>query len=337
MVDLSTTYLGLQLDNPLVPSSSPLTKELDTAKRLEDAGASALVTHSLFEEKIREEDERLMRFMHNQEIGSPEADTFRALPDDYMTYQEKYLEHLLKLKSSLNIPIIASMNGTTRGGWVDSCKELEQAGADALELNIYYVAADAQENAGQVEQRYVDILQAIKAQVNLPVTMKLSSQFSAPLALVRQLEEAGCDGVALFNRFYQPDIDLETLEVVPRLQLSTPEESLLRIRWAALLSGRVSCSLAVTGGIHSRTEVIKALLAGADVTHMCSALLMKGPDYLRQVLQELQQWLEEFEYESVAQLKGSVSQSKAIDPAAYERANYVNVLDSYTPPPGVRW
>ncbi len=337
MVDLSTSYLGLELANPLVPSSSPLSKNLDSAKRLQDAGASAIVMHSMFEEKIKEEEERLLRFIHHQSIGHAEASGFHPLPDNYVSYQEEYINHLRQLKESLDIPVIASLNGSTLGGWLDCAWELEHAGADALELNVYYVAADSDEDAIAVEQRYIDLLQALKAQVNLPITMKLSSQFSAPLSLVKKLDNAGCDGVSIFNRFYQPDIDLESLAVVPKLQLSSPNESLLRIRWAALLSGRVDCSLAVTGGIHSANEVIKALLAGADITHLCSVLLLKGSDHLTSIITEISQWMEENEYESVRQLKGSISQRNAVDPAAFERANYIDVLDSYTPPAGVLW
>jgi dihydroorotate dehydrogenase (fumarate) len=337
MVDLSTEYLGIALDNPLVPSSSPLSKNIDSAKRLEDAGASALVMHSLFEEKIEEEEQRLMRFIQSETMGFAEADNFRSMPDNYVSYQEKYLEHLTALKQSLDIPVIASLNGSTMGGWIDCCLALEDAGADALELNVYYVAADELEGAVQVEQRYIDILVAVKQQVSLPVTMKLSPQFSAPLDFIRRLSRNGCDGVSIFNRFYQPDIDLDSLEVVPRLQLSSAEEALLRIRWTAILSGRVDCSLAVTGGIHSHLEVIKALLAGADVTHLCSALLKHGPKKLADILDMLKHWMQENEYRSVQQMKGSISQQNAVDPAAFERANYIDVLDSYTPPAGVLW
>lgn len=337
MADLTTQYLGLALKNPLVPSASPLSKDIDSAKRLEDAGAAAIVMHSLFEEHIEQEDENLARFFHQQSLGHGEADSFHPVPVDYQSHQDKHLEQLLKLKSELDIPIIASLNGTTPGGWVECARALEDAGADALELNLYYIAANPEENGTAVEDRYVETLRSLKQKIDLPVTMKLSSQFSAFANVAQRFEQAGAQGLVLFNRFYQPDIDLETLEVIPRLELSSPSESLMRIRWIAILYGRVKCSLAITGGVHSCEDVLKALLAGADVTHMCSALLRNGPEHLAIVLQELEQWLEDKEYESVTQLKGSISQQNAADPAAFARANYVSVLDSYKPPPGVRY
>ena len=337
MADLSTRYLGLALKNPLVPSSSPLSKHLDSARRLEDAGASALVLHSLFEEKIEEEDQRYARFYHQQSLGHAESDSFHPVPGNHSSYEETYLEHLQSLKGSLEIPVIASLNGTTPGGWVSYAEELQNAGADALELNVYYIPASPDEDAAAVEQRYVDVLEAVNERVSIPITMKLSPQFSALVNFARRLESSGASGLVLFNRFYQPDIDLDTLEVAPQLELSSSEESLLRIRWLAILHGRVDTSLAITGGIHNARDVIKSLLAGADVTHLCSALLRRGPGHLAVVLRQLQAWLEEREYDSIEQLKGSVSQANATDSAAFLRANYVSVLDSYRPPPGVRW
>lgn len=335
MADLSTHYLGLKLANPLVPSASPLSKDLDTAKRLEDLGAAALVMYSLFEEKIEAEHQQMERFFYQQALGHGEADSFHPVPEFVLTYQDQYLEHLSKLKTALNIPIIASLNGTSTSGWVDYGKQLQQAGADALELNIYQLAANAEDSSETVENRYLEILAALKAQVSVPITLKLSSQFSSPIHFAKRLEAAGAQGIAIFNRFYQPDIDLETLEVVPTLTLSTASEALLRIRWTALLYGRTSLSLAVTGGFHQTPDIIKALLAGADVVHLCSVLLKQGPVRLYELLVELEQWLLEHEYESISQLKGSVSHQNAIDPSAYERANYVQVLDNYTGAAGV--
>ena len=337
MADLSTEYLGLKLKNPLVPSSSPLSKHLDTARRLEDAGAGALVMHSLFEEKIEEEDANLARFFHQQSLGHGEADSFHPVPDNYRSYEEAYLEHLESLKSSLEIPIIASLNGTTPGGWVNYATALQDAGADALELNVYYIPASAREDGRQVEDRYVDILEGLRQQISIPITMKLSSQFSSVVNVAQRFQQAGANGLVLFNRFYQPDIDLETLEVVPKLELSTSEESLLRIRWIAILYGRVECSLAITGGVHNVEDVVKSLLAGADVTHLCSALLRRGPGHLAMLLRGLDEWLEAREYESVQQLKGSISQRNATDSSAFLRSNYVRVLESYQSPPGVQW
>ena len=319
----------------MVPSASPLKQELDTALKLEDAGASALVMYSLFEEKIEAEQQQMERFFYAQSLGHGEADSFHPVPDTIKTYQEQYLENLHRLKSCLSIPVIASLNGTSLGGWIEYGQALQQAGANALELNIYHLAANAEESSETVENRYLDILRELRSRVSVPLTLKLSPQFSSPVHFAQRLQNAGADGIAIFNRFYQPDIDLETLEVTPRLELSTSAEALLRIRWTALLYGRVKLSLAVTGGFHQTAEVLKALLAGADVVHLCSALLEFGPSRLAEILDELVEWLIAHDYESIRQLKGSVSQQHAINPSEYERANYVQVLDSYSPASGV--
>ena len=335
MIDLTTDYMGLKLVNPLVPSASPLSRDIDTALRLEDAGASALVMYSLFEEMIDAEDQQLDRFFHQQAIGHAEADTFHPVPSSYTSYQDKYLEQLTQLKDRLDIPVIASLNGTTRAYWIHYAHELEQAGADALEMNVYYIAASLEETGLEVESRYIDILESLRESINLPVTMKLSSHFSSLTHMAKKLEAAGAKGLALFNRFYQPDIDLETLKVIPKLELSTSAESLLRIRWTALLYGHVNLSLAVTGGFHNTESVIKAILAGADVVHLCSELIENGPGRITSILKELTEWLELKEYESIGQMKGSISQQHCIDPAAYERANYIEVIDSFTSSSGV--
>ena len=255
MVDMTTEYLGLQLANPLVPSASPLTADLDTARRLRDAGAAAMIMPSLFEEKIEQEEHQLDRFFHQQSIGFGELESFHPVPEHYKTCQEEYLEQLHSLKTALDIPVIASLNGTTSGGWIEYGKQLQQAGADALELNVYYIAGDETESSADVEQRYVELLESLQQHVSIPITMKLSSQFSSPLHVIQRLEQAGAAGVALFNRFYLPDIDLETLKINPVLNLSSPVESLLRIRWAALLHGRVNLSVAVTGGFHNAQDL----------------------------------------------------------------------------------
>jgi dihydroorotate dehydrogenase (fumarate) len=312
-----------------VPSSSPLTGELASAKKLEDAGASALVLPSLFEEAIEYEQQQLEQFVHSQALGHYEAQSFQPVPEDYSSELDNYLERIQQFKQALDIPVIASLNGISTSGWIDTGKELQQAGADALELNVYYVAADPETSGEAVEMRYLQLLGDLQQHVTLPITMKLSSQFSSVANMVLKLQQAGVNGVSLFNRFYQPDIDLETLRIKPALELSTPVESLLRIRWVALLRGRVDLSLAVTGGFHTADNIIKALLAGADITHLCSVLLKQGPEHIASLKQEILDWMEEHEYESVQQLKGSVSRSCAINPAALEHSNYLDVIKSY--------
>ncbi len=331
MTDLSTEYLGLALKNPLVPSSSPLTANLDEAKRLEDAGASAIVLPSLFEESVSREQKQLERYVFLQSRGHAEADSYHPVPDNYTSELEATLERIQKMKTALEIPVIASLNGISDTGWVEYGQELVAAGADALELNVYYVAADPEQTGTEIEQRYLTLLRQLKQSITVPVAMKLSPQFSSPGHMIKQLAAAGAEGVVLFNRFYQPDIDLETLQVKPQLELSSSVESLLRIRWIALLRGRVELSLAATGGFHSVEDIVKALLAGADAVYLCSVLLQQGPAYCAQLLHQLQHWLLEHEYESVQQMKGSVSQFCAIDPAAYEHSNYLDVIRSYKP------
>ena len=335
MVDLTTEYLGLKLAHPIVPSASPLTRELDKAKQLEDAGAPALIMHSLFEEQTRAEDEHYSRFLVEQETGFAEAGSFHPEPITFSNELDNYLEQVRKLKQSLSIPIIASLNGVSMDGWVEHGKELQSAGADALELNVYYIPTNVFESSQYVEDRYIELLTELRKHVSIPITMKLSSQFSSVAYMVKQLEKAGANGVALFNRFYQPDIDPETRHIKPKLEYSSSMESLLRIRWIAILFGQVELSLAITGGVHGAKEVVKGLMAGADVTHVCSEILSKGPQRIGQIRDELAQWLEEHEYESVQQIKGSVSYKNAIDASYYERTNYISVLDSYSHAPGV--
>jgi len=335
MIDLSTTYLGLPLKNPIVPSSSPFSRDLGAAKSLEDAGAAALVMHSLFEEELRQQEAQLERFVYMQSIGHSEAQSFHTIPADYHDHLDVYLEQLQALKRELSIPVIASLNGISREGWLENARLLQEAGADALELNVYYVPSDPLEDAAAVELRYVDLLRNLRREVNLPIAMKLSSQFSAPGHLVKRLEAAGAAGVSLFNRFYQPDIDLETLQMSQQLELSSSAESLLRIRWVGLLREHVKFTLAVTGGMHTEEDVLKALLAGADVTHLCSELLLNGSRRIAEILSAMQAWMEEKEYVSVAQLKGSLSRQCAIEPGVYEHANYMELLDSYTASSGV--
>ena len=337
MADMCVNYLGLELKNPLVASASPLSRELDSARHLEDAGAAAIVMYSLFEEQILAEERQYERFIQNQSLGHGEASSF--LPDQpgYQGSLDKYLDQLQSLKTHLGIPVIASLNGVSEQGWVEYGRELQQAGADALEINIYYVAAEVAESGAQVEQRYLDVVAHLRRAVSIPIAVKLSPQFSSPVHFVDQLHQAGAQAVVAFNRFYQSDINLETLEVEPRLQLSSPYESLLRVRWAAMLRGALDVDLAVTGGFHDSSDIIKALLAGTNVVQLCSVLLLHGPHRLAELLAEVEQWLDRGEYDSVRQMQGSLSHRKAANPAAWERENYLSVLDSFTPPPGVRY
>jgi dihydroorotate dehydrogenase (fumarate) len=335
MIDLSTDYLGLKLKNPLVPSASPLSKHLDTALRLEDAGAAALVMYSLFEEELQSEEAMLDRFMLHAELGHGEANGFLPVHGEFMGGLDRYLEQLRRLKERLEIPIVASLNGVTRSGWVELGKAMQEAGADALELNVYHVAADMTAAADSVEARYLDLLFGLRQTVSLPIVMKLSPYFSSLPYFVKQLELSGAKGVAMFNRFYQPDIDLETRTLVHGLNLSTVDEALLRIRWLAILRGRVNLTLAASGGVHGHEEAMKMLLAGADVVHLCSCLLQRGPEYLGEILTGMRTWMTNHEYESVVQLKGSMSQQHLPDPAAMERSGYVQVIKAFEVPKGV--
>lgn len=328
-MDLTTDYLGLKLANPLVPSASPLSKDVDSVRRLEDAGAPAIVMYSLFEEEVRAEDQFMDAYLYNQDIGHSEADSYRPVSVDYQTRTDEYLAQIFSLKQAVDIPVIASLNGVTTGGWIEHALELQEAGADALELNVYHVAADITQSGQDIEQMYLDVLMALRSQVRIPLITKLSPYFSSVANMVTRLEASGADGVSLFNRFYQPSIDIETRAVSPELNLSTSSESLLAMRWIAILSGKVDLTLAATGGVHTADDVIRLLMAGADVTHMCSSLLINGPGYLAKVLAEVSGWLEENEYESIEQLKGCTSQQHALDPVAYERSNYMQVLNSY--------
>ena len=329
-MDLTTKYLGLTLKNPLVPSASPLTRSVEMARELEAAGASAMIMYSIFEEALTAETENAARFLTNQHAGFAEADSF--LPDfhDYEHGLEVYLNNLRRLKEALDIPVIASLNGVTPGGWIEHGRELEQAGADALELNVYYIAADIDQNGPQVEARYLDLLRELKQHIAIPINMKLSPSFSSLGHFVTQLEAAGAQGVALFNRFYQPDINIDSLRLQPSLHPSTSADALLAMRWIALLYGRTGLSLGATGGIHTPEDAIKLLLAGADVVHLCSVLLTKGPGHLRHILTGIEDWMEEQGFETVEEMRGRVSALAVPNPAEFERANYVNILDSYS-------
>jgi len=336
MPDLSTTYLGLALKNPLVPSATPLSRSLDRVLHLEDAGAAAIVMHSLFEEDVRNDERMIDRFLVNPDAFGEAAGHLPG-SSGYRSRLDEYLEQIASLKSRLAIPVIASLNGASMGGWVELGRELQGAGADALELNAWYLASDPRLSSDALEEHYIALLQQLKAAVDLPVCMKLSPFFSALPNFVHRAEAAGAAGVALFNRFFQPDIDIGSLEVVDRTQFSSSADALLAMRWIAILRGGTGLTLAATGGVHRPADALKMLLAGADVVHMASALLQRGPRALAEVLAGVTRWMEEREYESVAQLKGSLSQHNAPDPSAFARAAYLNALDSFTPPAGVRY
>lgn len=327
-MDLRTRYLGLELKNPLVPSASPLSRSLDSARALEDAGASALVMYSLFEEEVNAQMQQAA-FLQQQDVGYSEAESFLPLHAEPGSGLDAYLEQLRRLKEYLSIPVIASLNGVSLDGWVENGKLLAEAGADALELNAYYVAADTAISAAEIEQRYITLLSELRSVVSIPITVKLSPYFSSLGNFVTKLEAAGANGISLFNRFYQPDIDVNSLRVTPTLHLSHPGDNLLAMRWLGLLHGRGNLSMAATGGIHRAEDAIKMLLAGADVTHLCSALLLHGPKRLREILNGINQWLEESPYDSLEEIKGVLSQHHIKDPADYERASYVRMLDSY--------
>jgi dihydroorotate dehydrogenase (fumarate) len=336
MPDLSTTYLGLPLKNPLVPSSSPLSRDLDAALHLEDAGAAAIVMHSLFEEDVRHDEQMIDRFLvHPETFG--EAAGHLPFGHDYQSRLDSYLEQIQRLKSRLAIPVVASLNGSSLSGWVELGKEMQAAGADALELNAWYMPSDPKVSGEAIEDHHISLMQELKTAVTIPVGMKLSPFFSSLPHFVHQAETAGAAGISLFNRFFQPDIDLETLSVVDRVQLSSSADTLLAMRWIAILRGSTSISLAATGGVHTADDALKMLLAGADVVHLTSALLKHGPQVLGEMLEGISQWLEKREYLSVAQLKGSMSQQNSPNPSTFARAAYLHVLDSFSPPAGVRY
>ena len=336
MPDLSTTYLGLPLKNPLVPSSSPLSHNVDAVLHLEDAGAAAIVMHSLFEEDVRNDELMIDRFLVNPDSFG-EAAGHLPFGRNYQSKLDGYLEQIQSLKSRLAIPLVASLNGLSLTGWVELGKEMQDAGADALELNAWFMPGDPKVSGEAMEDHYLSLLRELKTVVNIPVSMKLSPFFSSLPHFVCDAEAAGAAGVSLFNRFFQPDIDLETLSVVDRVQLSTSADVLLTMRWIAILRGRTNLTLAATGGVHTADDALKMLLAGADAVHMASAVLQRGPQVLKEVLEGVVRWMEAREYDSVAQLKGSMSQQNLPNPSAFARAAYLNALDSFTPPPGVRY
>ncbi|MEW6238904.1 MAG: dihydroorotate dehydrogenase-like protein [Candidatus Omnitrophota bacterium] len=329
-MDFSTQYLGLQLKNPLVPSASPLSRDADMAKKLEDAGAAAIVMWSLFEEQLQFEAKELNHFLTNGAESYAEAQSYFPDLKEYHLGPDEYLEHIRKLKETVDIPIIGSLNGVSVGGWIDYAKKMQDAGADALELNVYYIPTDSKLTADDVENVYIDVLKAVKSSVRIPVAAKLSPFFSSMANMAKKLDDAGANGLVLFNRFYQPDIDIEKLEAAPSLLLSTPHEMRLPLRWIAILYGQVKADLAATTGIYGAEDVLKILMAGANVAMLCSALLRHGADRIKEILSDMAAWMDEHEYNSVKMMRGSMSQKSCPEPAAFERANYMKTLQSYT-------
>jgi len=329
MVDLSTTYLGLTLKNPLVVSPSPLCEKIDNIRQMEDAGASAVVLPSLFEEQITLESHHLDRYLSHGTESFAESLTYFPDMIDYNLGPDGYLELIRRAKFVVDIPIIGSLNGVSTGGWITYAKKIEEAGADALELNTYYIPTDPELTGAQVEQMYLDLVRDVKASVRIPVAIKLSPNFSAIPNMARRLDQAGADALVMFNRFYQPDFDLENLEVVPSLILSGSYELLVRLTWVAVVYGHIRADLAITGGVHTALDVLKAMMVGARVAMMTSALLTHGIGHLNTVRADLLTWMEQHEYESIRQMQGSMSHRSVANPAAFERANYIKVLSSY--------
>ena len=326
MLDLTTRYLGLNLRTPLVASASPLSQEIASIRQLEDAGASAVVLYSLFEEQLRQESLELDFYLNEGTESFAESLSYFPESSEYNLGPDEYLEHIRKAKAAVNVPIIASLNGSSVGGWIQYATQIEEAGADALECNVYWIVADPNTTSAEVEQHYIDILEAVKTAVHIPVAIKLSPFFSNFANMAKRLDAAGADALVLFNRFYQPDIDLDTLELTPRVLLSTPQAMRLPLTWIGILHGKVKANLAATSGIHGAEDVIKLLMVGADVTMLCSTLLRNGINHLRSIEQGIRQWMESHEYESVKQMKGSMSQLRCSDPSAFERAQYMRAV-----------
>lgn len=329
-VDLSTRYLGLTLQHPIVASASPLTSSIDSLQRLQAAGVSAVVLPSLFEEQIEHEEMATHNLMLSGAELSPEASGFFPEMQRYHSRSEQYLELISEAKKALTVPVIASLNGYTPGGWTDIARQFQQAGADAIELNVYFLAASVDDTSADVEQRYIDLVKSVTAQVQVPVAVKVAPFFSAMANMAARLNQAGASGLVLFNRFLQPDISLDELEVAPHLVLSTSDELRLALRWIAILRGRVGASLAATGGAHTPEDVVKLLLAGSDCVMLASSLLSKGPAHVGTLVRGLRAWMAERDYASVEQMKGSLSQQACPDPDAFERSNYMKALRSYS-------
>jgi dihydroorotate dehydrogenase (fumarate) len=329
MVDLSTTYLGLKLKNPLVASASPLSQKVDTAKKLEEAGIAAIVMYSLFEEQIIHESLELDHFLFYGSESSAEIDSFYPQSGTYTLKADTYVETLKKIKQAVHIPVIGSLNGVSTGGWIKYAKKIEEAGADALELNLYFLPTNPAMTAAQIEENYITLVRDVRKSIKIPLAVKLSPFFTSIPNIAKRLVEAGANGLVLFNRFYQPDLDLEALEVTPNLVLSTSNDLRLPLRWIAILYGQINADLALTSGIHTAEDVLKACMAGASVAMTASELLAEGIGRVPAILAGMEKWMSGHEYESIQQMKGSLSQKSVKEPAAFERANYMKVLNSF--------
>ena len=336
-MDLSTTYLGFKLPHPLVPSASPMTNSLERIRQLEDEGAAAIVLPSLFEEQLEAESQQLHHYLDYGIDSFAEALSYFPAKSNYAVGPDGYLNLIRRAKDAVNVPVIASLNGASPGGWTNYARMLEEAGADALELNIYFVATNLDWSSRDVEQVYIDVVEQVKSHVSIPLSVKLGPYFSSFGNMAMRLHKAGADSLVLFNRFYQPDFDLEQLEVTPHLVLSNPNELRLPLHWIAILYGRVPVDWALTSGIHTHEDVLKALMAGANITMMASTLLHHGPKRIGEILRDLTRWMEEHDYESVEQMRGSMSQRNVREPVAFERANYMKVLQSYRQDPMGMW
>lgn len=329
MTDLKTDYMGLELKNPIVPSASPLSRELDDMKALEDAGASAIVMYSLFEEQVALETGEFSHLLSDGALSLADASVYFPHRHDYPRDPEEYVDHIRKAKEALDIPIIGSMNGTSKGGWLDYAEKIEEAGADGLELNLYYIPTSDTLFGLDIETLYIDIIGDVKKRVNIPVAVKLSPFFSALPNIASRMDEAGADALVLFNRFYQPDIDVDKREIMPHLSLSHPEDILLPLRWTAILYNQVECSLALTSGVHSADAVLKSIMAGADVANVCSVLLKHGIPKYAELLKDLGARMDALGVESITKLKGSLSLESYVEPTAFERSSYIKLLQSY--------
>jgi len=329
MVEISTNYLGMHLKTPVVVSASPLSKKVENVEKLEEAGASAVVLYSLFEEEIEHESKALDYFLTRGSNSFSEAVSYYPDLDHYNTGPEGYLDHIERLKKAVSIPVIASLNGVSKGGWVDYARKIQAAGADALELNIYYIPTEPTVSSVEMEKTYVELVGAVREAIKIPLAVKLSPFITALPGFVTRVAGAGANGLVLFNRFLQPDLDIETLEVVPTHELSTSSDLRLPLRWVAILYGRIKVDMAITGGVHTSQDVLKSLMAGANVVMMASELIQKGPARITEILAEMREWMDKHEYESVRQMRGSMSQRGVKEPAAFERANYMKSLTSY--------